>query len=67
MTWTIEEARSVPCPKCDAQIAHPCIYTGKKAASRMRAGRSHQERIEVMVNARRAGKRHVSDDFDVIE
>ena len=67
MTWTIDEARSVHCPKCGADAGFACIYTGKKALSRMRAGRSHQDRIEVMVNARRAGKRQVSDDFDVIE
>lgn len=56
MTWTVEEARSVACPKCGAATGAPCTYTGKGSEKAMRQGRSHQARIDVMVPIRRANR-----------
>ena len=52
MTWTVAEARSVGCPQCGAAVGVPCTYRGRGAAKAMRAGRSHQDRIDAMLAAR---------------
>ena len=68
MTWTVEEARSVACPKCGAAVGERCVYTGKGALKANARGRHHQERIDVMVTLRRQSKpRWRRDLSDVLE
>lgn len=60
MTWTIAEARMVPCPKCGADVGQPCTkgrHGGKARVphvSKTGAPRHHQQRIDLMVPMRRA-------------
>lgn len=56
MTWTTAEARSVPCPQCGVRDGVPCIYSGKGKTKATSEGRSHQARIDFMVERRRAEK-----------
>lgn len=67
MTWTVDEARGVACPKCGATIGAACTYSGKGSVKAMRIGRSHQERIDVMTPLRRKGWRpdHGSEVIDM--